>query len=51
MKTIRITFENHEFESLEKEKKKFKQTWKDFIFMRCLKIRMKGEKVYRTKDA
>jgi hypothetical protein len=43
MKTIRVTFEDHEYQNLLKEKNKFKLTWKNFIFMRCLKIRMKGE--------
>ena len=43
MKTINETFTDNEIENLEKEKKKFKVNWHDFILFRCLKIRMKGE--------
>jgi hypothetical protein len=43
MKTIRITFEDAEYNSLLKEKLKMKAKWKMLIFCRVLKIRMKGE--------
>jgi hypothetical protein len=43
MKSCYITFTDEEFKTLEKEKIKMKSNWHDFIFMRCLKIRMKGE--------
>jgi hypothetical protein len=45
-----LLFTSIEKIALEKEKEKYKVSWHDFILYRCLKIRMKGEKVYRIKD-
>lgn len=52
MKCLNVHFTDDEFNSLEKEKKKMKsENWHDFIFMRCLKIRMKGESgKFRTQE-